>query len=220
MLEYIILRLPLLDSCQQGQNTNFPMHKFSLLFIIALMVQTTTWAQKKDCVREATFGDTKFCLPKFDGFVECADDKVVEAYYLAAETEDNQILGYYLNDKFYPKRKFLSIMPAGETFKLYSVKLVQDIEITSSDLELFIPEFKTIMFGPHWEEVEAAVQERFSDLEVGKPSILKEYKLNNSSYTFLTIIKYSPEGEEDYYTATGINVLILKFRVIIWSNSP
>lgn len=190
------------------------MKNLSLLFIIALTVQTTAWAQKKDCARVATFGDIQYCIPKFDGFIECVDDESVKAYIELTEIESNTVLGYYLNEKDHEQRSQIGEFALGDYFKIYCVDQTVDLELSISDMEMLIPEVKSALLGENWKEIEEATEERFSDIDFGKPQLLKSYRLSNNSYTILANMKIAMEGSDDTYVALALNIAIVKKRLV------
>jgi hypothetical protein len=190
------------------------MRKTAFTIILFLFLFNLSFAQNNQCSRETNFGEKELCLPEVEGYKECYEEPNVKQLADATEVPANRVIGYYLNDQTYGKRDSLGLISFDDFFKIYGTLQIQDLDADKN----FLEEMETLLGGnfisKNWEQMEKEVDKIGIEVEVGVPIIVKQYKLNERSFTFLMLTKYALEGIEPYTLAISINGLLINDRVI------
>jgi hypothetical protein len=171
-------------------------------------------AQEKNCDRTTNFGEVEICLPQIEGYQECYTEPTVKEIADATEVSINEVVGYYLNNKSFEKKDSLGLIAYDDFFKIYATKELKDYKSDSK----FLKEMSDVLGGnfviKNWESIEGGIQELDLGVEIGAPTVIKKYNLNENSFSYMFLLKYEFEGQEPYIMSMTINGLLLNERLI------
>lgn len=126
----------------------------------------------------------------------------------------NQVLGFYLNEEVYSKKDSIGLFKFDDYFKVYGTLQIKDYPADAAALK----EMEKVLSGnfiqKNWDQIQAAVDELGAEIEIGTPTMVKNYNLNDQSMTFVLISKISVEGSEPQMTALTMNGFIQNDRMI------
>ena len=183
-------------------------------FILLLSVSTLVYAQKNLCDRKAKFGATTFCLNHIEGYHECYTYPTVKTLADKTEIPANMVLGFYLNDKIYQQKDSMGLISFDDYFKVYGTKQIQDYKVGKKELGEMQEILNGSFISKNWDSMKKEVDKLSFEIEVGIPTVVKTYKLNKNSFTFIMITKYELEGGQSYIMAYTMNGLLIKDKLI------
>ncbi len=183
----------------------------SLLILTASIVG---FSQESDCSRITSFGDVEICLPFINGYVECYTDPLVKEMADKTEIAINSVLGYYLNDDTYEQRSMLGIISFDDYFKIYATNQLAELD---ADVNM-LNEVKSALSGNFFEKSWDSLVDEFIDdelqVEIGVPTMIKDYQINDNSFTFLMITKYEVENQEPTIIAMSMSGMLVNKRLV------
>ncbi len=190
------------------------MRRFFTALVLGLLVSAFACAQSPTCEKGATFGSQTICLPELVGYEECYAVPIVKQTADASEVAVNEVLGFYLNDSTYARVDELATFVFDDYAKVYGTKQLMNLEVDASMLPA-IKEQVAASFQPgNWEEVKKQIDETGLGVAVGVPVLVKDYRLNDRSFTYVAVIKYSGEEAGDFTMGMTINGLLLQDRMV------
>ncbi len=181
----------------------------TLIFTISTQI---LFGQEDQCERVPKFGSANICLPKVKGYTECYLDPEIKSLADATEAPANMVLGYYINDSTY--QNFDKVIIMEDFFKVYGTKQISNLTATNKEIFEFGEMMQNNFIVKNWDEVSAGFDDLDLNVEVGVPTVIKTYKLNESSFSMLMLLKYDLEGVEPYTLALTINGLLSGDRII------
>ena len=188
------------------------MTRILLIALVFMSSQLTLLSQEGDCYRTAKFGTTDICLPVIDGYTESYTDSQVKQLADATEVPLNMVLGYYINEKSY--ENFDSIDKMDDFFKVYGTIQLQDSPATRNEIAEIGNIVKGSFITKNWEELSKDIKIKGLEMEVGVPTVVKSYNLNDESFTMILIARYAIEGAEPYDMALTMNGFISNGRMV------
>ncbi len=191
------------------------MMKYVLAFTLLITFVIQGYSQVDTCARETTFGTTMLCLPVIDGLNEAYLDPNVKYLADATEVAMNSVLGYYLNDYAYGKRESLGEINIDDYCKIYGTNEIAAIDVDKPMLNEMSTIIGANFIQKNWEEI---IGETLSDelnIEIGVPTMIENFNVNDQSFTYVMLTKYSTPDEADSYTlAMTINGMLVKQRLV------
>lgn len=188
------------------------MIRILLVAILCISVQINVFSQDIDCLRNAKFGTTDICLPAIDGYSECYTDSRVKPLADATEVPMNMVLGYYINKKTYQNLDAIDKMD--DFFKVYGTKQFKDLPATKNEVKEMGNMVKGSFITKNWDELSKDIKIKGLDMEVGVPTVVKSYNLNDESFTMILITRYDIEGAEPYDMVLTVNGFLSNDRMI------
>lgn len=188
------------------------MNRLLLILIAICLSSLNVYSQDADCIRKATFGSMDICLPSIDGYEECYLDPDVKSIADATEAPVNMVLGYYINNESYEAYDTIQLL--NDFFKVYGTKQIQDLPATKKEIKEIGTAMKFNFLVKNWDEVTKQVEDAGLDVQVGIPTVVKSYNVNEESFTMLMIIKYEIEGLEPYDMCIAMNGFLSNDRMV------
>lgn len=183
---------------------------FAALFLLAS--HHALWGQNK-CIRNASFGSAKICVPTVEGYTECYDNEIVKEIADKTEAAENDVLAYYLNHETFGKIDEQGIANNEDFFKLYATKQVKDLKANTDILkevkDMLTENFIQQQWGEIAEEIDATLSAK-----IGEPIIVENYSLDKNSFTLVMLVKYEIQDMEPYTMAMTINGYIHAEKLI------
>lgn len=182
--------------------------------VLLLLIIESVYAQENNCFRITEFGEPKVCLPEIEGYVECYEEPNVKQLADGTEVESNIVLGFYVNENTYQIKDSIGLVRIDDYFKIYGTKQIKDYEADTGLLE----QMKEILNGSflikNWDLLKKEIDDIGLDVEVGTPTVINSYQINENSFTFIMITKYEVEGMEPYTLAMSVNGYLHNKRLI------
>lgn len=183
-----------------------------LITVVCISAYFNLLGQENDCLRNAKFGAVDICLPAIDGYSECYLDPMVKPLADATEVPLNMVLGYYINGTTYQDLGAIDKMD--DYFKVYGTKQFKDLPATKNEIGEIGNMIKGSFITKNWEELSKDIQVEGLELEVGVPTIVKSYNLNDESFTMILIARYAIEGAEPYDMVLTMNGYLSNDRMV------
>ena len=184
------------------------------IIAIALFMCITTCLAQENCSRKTTFGTAQICLPTITDYAECYLDPSVKPIADGTEVPANMVLGYYINSEAYNDKSFLTGERYEDYFKIYGTKQIQNYKADRS----LINEMRTMLQGnfvtENWDQMEKEIDKVGLNVEIGVPTVVKNYSLNDDSFTFVMLTKYQVPSGESYTMAMTMNGLLINERLV------
>ncbi len=186
------------------------------ILLIAFVVTTTNSvrAQSSNCERITKFGEAELCLAKVNGYKECYLEPKVRLLADMTEVPINMVLGFYLNNSVYEKRDSLGLIRFDDYFKIYGTKEIKDYKADKSTLDEMQKVLAGNFISKNWEEMEKEIDKIDLEVQVGVPTVIDSYTLNNKSFTYIMLARYELEGVEPYTMAMALNGMLLNERLV------
>ena len=183
--------------------------------MILLCLSSWMLAQDTECSRKALYGTTEICLPLIKGYQECYTKPSVKEFADFTEGEENQVVGFYLNNQTYAKKDNLEHDDFEKYCKIASLKGMEGYDIDINMLKQMQEMMSGNSLAKNWETVQKEIEsmDLEHEVEMGVPTVVDEYKLTDNSFTFLMISTYQKEGEEPYSMAVAANGLLIHDRL-------
>ena len=192
------------------------MMKIIKIFIILFLTSNWIFTQDIECSRTTLFGEVEICLPVLDGYQECYTNSAVKKLADESESPSNEVLGFYLNNQTHNKIDSLGFIGFDDYFKIYATKQIKDLKADKKILTNMEEVLSGNFISKNWDEIKKEMNEIENDfdIEIGKPTIIKNYQLNENSFTYVLLVKYQLEGSEPFTKAMTINGLLLNERLV------
>lgn len=188
------------------------MTRINVLFLVFMFAHISLISQSTDCLRTAKFGTTDICIPDVKGYEECYLNPEVKLFADATEAPVNMVLGYYINDESYAVYDTIDIL--NDFFKIYGTKEIQNLPANKEVITEMGSMLKGNFLIKNWDEMTKYVEDSGLDVEVGVPTVVKSYNLNEESFTMLMIIKYDIAGFEPYDMCIAMNGFLSNDRMV------
>ena len=185
-----------------------------ITIIVLLICIIWSYAQENDCSRNTNFGTIELCLPSIEGYQECYLNDVIKPIADGTEVPANMVLGYYLNNETYSNLDILGETQYEDYFKVYGTKQIKDYHADSSLIEEMQGLLDNNFVSKNWDEMEKEIDKVGLGVEIGVPTVVKSYNLNEDSFSFIMITKYQISQTESYTMAMTVNGAILNDRMI------
>ena len=130
------------------------------------------------------------------------------------EVPINMVLGFYLNNSVYEKRDSLGLIRFDDYFKIYGTKEIKDYKADKSTLDEMQKVLAGNFISKNWEEMEKEIDKIDLEVQVGVPTVIDSYTLNNKSFTYIMLARYELEGVEPYTMAMALNGMLLNERLV------
>lgn len=184
------------------------------VFLMLLMANCWGWTQENDCARVTNFGKAEICLPQIEGYKECYSDTIVKQLADGTEVPENMVLGFYLTDQVYAKKDSIGLFKFDDYFKVYGTRQVKDYEADTQALQELQAMLTGSFISRNWNEMEKEIDGIGLDIEIGVPTVIKTYSLNDQSFTLVMLTKYQLEEEEPFTMAMSISGVLMSERLI------
>lgn len=186
----------------------------ALSLVVFSSLNINTPLQNEDCERNARFGEVEFCLSEIAGYKECYLEPRIKEIADATEVSTNVVLGYYLNDEDHDEFNSETDFLFDDYFKIYGTTAIENYKADKD----FVKEIKEIVTSSFlvesWDELVKEVEGKGWDIEVGVPVVVKEYNLNEESFSLVMLVKYQFGEEEPYTVAMAINGILINERLV------
>ena len=149
-----------------------------------------------------------------EGYQECYTKPKIKELADATEVPANTVLGFYLNDQTYEKRDSLGLISFDDYFKIYGTKQLQDFKADKDVLSEMQAVLSSNFLSKDWDLVEKEFDQLGFEGTINVPTIIKEYNLNENSFTTVVLVKYELEGIEPFTLAMTMNGFIYRERLI------
>ena len=190
------------------------MNKVFYLLILLIFTVNPVSAQQTDCSRIATFGEKNICLPQIEGYVESYLEPDIKALADATEMPANQVLGFYLNQPTYHNKDGDGLLEFDDYFKVYATTQLEDLDTDRKMLRQMQETLDGNFITKNWDEMEKEIDKIGLEVQVGAPTVIKSYNLDENSFTYVMLIKYQFEGMEPYTMAMTMNGMLVNERMI------
>lgn len=190
------------------------MKKITLFLVICQVCSITIHAQMDSCARNTEFGSKSICLPLLKGYQECYMTSPVKEMADGTEVPQNTVLGFYLNQETYDRKDSLGNFAFDDYLKVYGTKAISSVDAG----QVLLNEIRALLannfISKNWDTMKKEIDQLDLQVEVGVPIIVKNYSLNDSSFTFVLLANYTAAGEAPDTRAMTINGLLLKDRLV------
>jgi len=193
------------------------MKKITNTILILLLLSNYAYTQKVEttnCERKATFGEAEICLPQIEGYKECYTDPIVKELADGTEIPANTVLGFYMEEKTLEKKDSFGLFSFDNYFKIYGTKQLKDLDADTKALKEIQDVIGGNFIAKNWESMMEEIDKVGLEAEIGVPTVVKTYNLNEKSFTYVMLTKYQVEGVEPYTIAMTINGLLLNDRLV------
>ena len=190
------------------------MKKLHFTIIASFLFGSFLIGQNNLCSRTTTFGDQEICMPKIEGYQECYEHDDVKLLADATEVEMNEVLGYYLNDKAYAQVDNLFEIEFDDYFKIYATTAIKDEKADKVLLKQMQELLSENFIVKNWDELKLEVDNIGIDAEIGVPTVIKSYNLNEDSFSFIMLITYEFEGIDPYTMVVAVNGMLINERLV------
>jgi len=188
--------------------------KIGNIILVLMLLSSWVSAQKNHCVRKASFGKAEICLPKVKGYQECYMEPTVKSLADGTELPINMVLGYYLNNATYARKDSLGSFRFEDYFKVYGTKQVEnfkaDVKLLNTVEGLLADNF----ISKNWDAVHKEIDKIGLDIEIGTPAIIKKYKLNKHSFTYVIIATYEHKEVDTFTLAMTISGMLVEEKLV------
>lgn len=185
---------------------------FTLLFFFTLNV--VSFSQNINCSRITNFGESEICLPVMEGYVECYSDPVVKQMADMTEIAINYVLGFYLDEETFQQKDKLGMITFDNYLKFYATNELANYDADQNTLA----EIKSVLsgnfFAKSWEELIDEHLNEELNVEIGVPTMIRDYEVNEHSFTYLMITKFETEGQEATTLAMSMTGILANKRLI------
>lgn len=188
------------------------MPKYTFIIIILSYCVNLIHAQE-NCSRVTPYGDVEICLPSIDGYSECYLNPVVKGLADHFEAPMNMVLGYYLPDSIYAKVDVLDQLSYDNYFKVYANKEMGTVKAGKKELEAIYKEVAENTISKNWSEVKGTVEGKLEGLQIGIPTVIEQYSLNDASKSLVMVINYSL-GDESLPVIMAVSFIVVKERMV------
>lgn len=190
------------------------MKKIAFTLLLLLLCNTFITAQENNCVREATFGDTDICLPAIEGYKECYTYPIVKQTADATEVPINMVLGFYLDNETYSKKDNIGTFDFDNYFKIYATKQIKNLKADTNILKQMQDMISASFITENWDEFKKQLDSVDYEGEIGVPTIVKTYNVNDQSFTAVMLMQQQMENGEINTFSFTVNGLLLQERLI------
>lgn len=169
-----------------------------------------------NCSKAVVFGGKDICLPKVAGYNECYEYPRIKTIADLTEVDKNKVLGYYINDADHADKEAFGNGTADDFFKVYGTKAIEHLPADESALSQMESLLKSNFIVESWDKITDEIGDlSIGDfIEVGKPKLINNYRLNDESFSCVMLIRYNVEGIEPYTMAMTMNGLLLNERLV------
>lgn len=182
--------------------------------VLWILITNCLIAQESKCSRSTTFGSVELCLPLIDGYQECYLEPSVKALADATEVPANAVLGFYLNNQTFEQRDSLGSVNFDDYFKVYGTLQLQDYKAEASILSEMQGFMSSNFLSKDWDLVEKEFDQLGFEGTINEPTIIKQYSLNEDSFTYIMLVKYELEGIKPFTLVMSISGYLYKERLI------
>lgn len=190
------------------------MKKGFVVVLIGLCLSNWLIAQDTRCARKAYFGEAEICLPPITGYRECYTDPVVKQLADNTEVASNMVIGFYLSQETYDKRDSIGLMSFDNYFKIYGTRQIMDYHADMAFLYQMQMLLSENFILKNWDEMKKGVDEIGLEVEIGAPTVIKNYQLNDRSFTYMMLVTYEMPGVKPYTMAMTINGVLMSERLV------
>ncbi len=189
-------------------------YKFFGIIIAALFFSNNASAQKSSiqCLRKVPFGDIKICLPSIDGMTECYLNATVNQRANQFNFEGNSILAYYIPNESYKEVETTPVNDYKDYFQIYATNSLKDKIATKTDLVEMKEIVKNTFSNEIWETAKEKIENKHG-IEVGKPIVIEDFKINEDAYGFLILTKYGT-GSNEMIMMMIMDMVLIENRMI------
>lgn len=185
-----------------------------IIITLALVSANNTLAQQENCERVTKFGIADICLAQVSGYKECYLEPNIKQLADMTEVQVNMVLGFYLNNSMYEKRDSIGLIGFDDYFKVYGTKQIKDYEADKSTLK----EMQNVLVGnfiaKNWDKMEKEIDKIGLEVQVGVPTVIDSYNVNEKSFTYIMLTRYELEGTEPYTMAGTMNGMLINKRLV------
>lgn len=200
------------------------MKNFVLILLIFSILGCKTDSQKKtsetsstvdysNCARKADFGDLALCLPKILGMNECYSIPNVKQLADHFEVAQNQVIGFYVNDKTFAQVENLAAISYDDYCKIYGTLMVKNTDVGSKELHEIAEMMRANFVKDNWEEIRDDVIKNQDKIVINQPAFIEAYKFHDQVESFLMMGKFKA-GDFEYVLSFVTNALLVNDRLI------
>lgn len=184
------------------------------IFILILFISNILNAQKSnpDCLRKAPFGTIKICVPKIEGMTECYLNATINQRANQFNYEGNSILAYYIPDEAFKEVETTPVSDYKDYFQIYATNSLKDKKATQKDLEEMKDIIKNTFTNELWESAKEKIENKHG-IEVWKPVIIEDFKINDNAYGFVMLTKYG-SGDDELVMMMIMDMILIENRMI------
>jgi len=165
------------------------------------------------CENSVPFGDINICLPEIDGMTECYSSPTVKERADKLSTEDNLILGVYLNNSTFKQVDKLDEITFDEYIQIYAGKKLKGVKMEQDNLNEIAKSMGGTYFKDNWSIIKDKVKEKLDSMSIGRPILIHSYAIKNNVRTFVMMTKILA-GDYEKVQIVIMNLIIIKERYI------
>jgi len=190
------------------------MKKIIITISIFISLINFSVAQEVNCDRIAYFGEAEICLPKIEGYHECYSDSIVKQLVDRTQVPTNLVLGFYIDNKTFKNKEFLSLLGYNNYIKVYGTKMLKNFKANPEFLKQIQDIFAGDFIHKNWESMEKEIDKIGLEVEIGKPIVIQSYNLNESSFTYVMLTRHKYNKFDSNIMAMTFNGLLINDRLI------
>jgi len=186
----------------------------TIIAVISYFLIAQSAFTQNNCSRTTNFGQAEICIPILDGMQECYLEPTIKMLADATEVSTNVVLAYYLDQSTYDQLDNIYNIQYDNYLKIYATKELQDIEMGISEVEEMNKVLADNFIITEWDDIKKEVDGLNLDIEIGQPTVVKNYTHNDKSFTYVMLVNYVLDTETNYTMAMTVNGMLLNKRLI------
>ena len=186
----------------------------TIIAVISYFLIAQSAFTQNNCNRTTNFGQAEICIPILDGMQECYLEPTIKMLADATEVSTNVVLAYYLDQSTYDQLDNIYNIHYDNYLKIYATKELQDIEMGISEVEEMNKVLADNFIITEWDDIKKEVDGLNLDIEIGQPTVVKNYTHNDKSFTYVMLVNYVLDTETNYTMAMTVNGMLLNKRLI------
>ena len=184
--------------------------------LVVLYYLTSFFYQDKStvCASKRDYNKTEFCMPVMLGMTEAyAQPLIKKATDEYKFDKKNTILGLYVRDENLKK-----IVTEGfnNHIKVYGLKQLEGMQVSKSLFNKVREQFISDSENKIWDKIKDDFENKFSELKIGSPMVIKKYNLNDKISTQILLMKMI-KNKKEMIKAFSVNIAHVKNTIINYS---
>lgn len=169
-----------------------------------------------NCDRIVNLGNSKLCIPSYNGMIECYLNPEVTKFADENEFPDNSTLALYVNNETAKYQNDLGGYYFDDYFKIY---IYNQLKFTDANEEDFFRFTEKMSLGfEKWDlnELMKKLEIYRSKVTFDVPILLKEYSLSKNSRTLILMTRLFID-EKEVIMLSSANAMLVKKRIVFSS---
>jgi len=188
--------------------------KKTLILLSIIITPLFSYGQDDSCARRTTFGSATICLPTLEGYEECFNYSGIQELLDKTSVPINEEIGFYLNTSTYSERHRIMEFQFDDYIKIYGTKSIKDLHTNTEILREAQKEMVNYFSVKKWEDIHKEIDKIGLDLEIGAPTVVKQYEPNDQSFTYIMFANYSLDSKAPFVMGIAMSGVIIDSRLI------